>query len=755
MDRDPPERIWPYIVLVVCLLAMAIVAPRYWRWQAEGGAAAPRRVHKLTQPDLVKVEYDSRPALALVELPDAEEAASHVARQEQSLDLLAELPSFDELQLRECEAASGGVLARFGSPVAREYDAGASDEILPPPPTWGKSPDLPEVSSRLDHVDARLAMRLRIAARTRREHAQTVWPRPTALREQLQAAGGDPRCEQWADAVIRQLDALAEVEATDAQSSQHILTKLAELSGQVDSFVLDVRPWQLQLHMVTAAQGLRRRVAIWQQVQELAQHHEPTHLISSVSNDAIRQAIDDALATIKGEDAQRAWSKYLRLDELQAATAGIDAESNSRAVLARAVLERMHSLLLDKRQAKLLDAPAMQRLDGLLRQAATEPVDTVEVIYAIEQYEKTLTQKDAARLAEAAERLRWSTDDGVAELARRIDADYRGMNARTAITAEFLNRLMPRDETKVEEVDETILGSYVAGERTVKTDLAMRLIPDDDAWRLGMEARGTIYSDTASYSGNATLFTQGSGSFAARKLIVVDHHRAHVWPAEANVRYEGELTGASTSLDRLPIISELARGRAVDGYYQNQWAARQEVEARLNRRATTVLDREAHEPLFTAEAQLQRHLLQPLLKAAVHPTTLRLFTTEERITGTWRLAGERQLGGHTARPWAPKGSLFSLQIHESAVNNVLNGLQLDGRQDDVRTLCKDMYTIFGIERAPPPDDLPAEMTLRFADEEAIRVRFEEGRMEVILQIAELRTERRVWKDLIAAQLLRP
>ena len=44
-----------------------------------------------------------------------------------------------------------------------------------------------------------------------------------------------------------------------------------------------------------------------------------------------------------------------------------------------------------------------------------------------------------------------------------------------------------------------------------------------------------------------------------------------------------------------------------------------------------------------------------------------------------RLASDHQLSGHTPRPRAMAGSLASLQVHESLLNNVLEQLRLEGR----------------------------------------------------------------------------
>ena len=84
-------------------------------------------------------------------------------------------------------------------------------------------------------------------------------------------------------------------------------------------------------------------------------------------------------------------------------------------------------------------------------------------------------------------------------------------------------------------------------------------------------------------------------------------------------------------------------------------------------------------------------------------------------------------------------------MHESAVNNFLENLDLSGRTFDLPGLHKWIAEKMGHADATPPDDLPTNVSLQFADD-AVRVHFENGRVTLHLAIAELKQGKSHWKD---------
>ena len=761
MDRNTRRRIAPLLIMVLCLLVLSLVAPPLWRSRLQPQPRVTRPLKNFTLIDVIH----QRP------LPGWDGEASlttSLTARANNQAIAPQLLASDSTALLDDTAAEDGAprSVAFGPLVANQYEASAAVNSTAANGAGGREvfpPAVPRLASRLDQrlqlqrdtsdVFQRLAMRLSYTAASSK--VSTVWPRPYALIEQLENIEGYPRGERWASAVLVELQSLAEVDAIACDESAAVLARLGQLAEQVDSFVRNIRRAEVQADVLSARDALDRRVGLWRQIHTITCGQPSTQFVSNIADDELAVRIDAAIASIPGNRAPQAWKEFLRLDELKAEVSPGPADVHRRAHLASAVLDRMHSQRMEAAQQEVVSTPAFNRLREKLRHVATQPVEALEVIYAVEQYENSRTATDARRLAERTAQLRWSTDRNVARLARHIDENYREANVRIAVTDDFLNRTLPKVEPKTEPVDDIIAGNYVNGQRQVETQLSLRLIPDAARWRVSMEAQGTMHSNTASYASRATVATQGTGTFTATKLVLADRHRIHLYGAKSQASYAGQLCGVSTTMDGIPIVNRFARNTAVEGYYQNRWQAQQEIEAKLNTRAKKLLDEQAREAMDDANEQMERRILDPLDRTGVEAIVTGLRTTEDRVVGHYRLAGERQLGGHTPRPWAPDNALLSMQIHESAFNNIVAGLQLDGRQGTVKEIMAELYDTFGREPYVAPDSLPEEMTLLFADENAVQIKLAETHLEVTLRIAELRTEDRIWRGLTVRNTYAP
>jgi hypothetical protein len=144
----------------------------------------------------------------------------------------------------------------------------------------------------------------------------------------------------------------------------------------------------------------------------------------------------------------------------------------------------------------------------------------------------------------------------------------------------------------------------------------------------------------------------------------------------------------------------------------------------------------------------------PLNELQLNPVMIEGRTTDERMTMRLRLAGDDQLGSQTPRPRAPSDSLASLQLHETAINNLLGRLELKGRTFTVPELST--HIAQRLHREPWAWSSEREdVTIRFAEENPLVVRCQDGRMTLSLAIAELRCPPRSWKNFSIRVAYRP
>ena len=98
---------------------------------------------------------------------------------------------------------------------------------------------------------------------------------------------------------------------------------------------------------------------------------------------------------------------------------------------------------------------------------------------------------------------------------------------------------------------------------------------------------------------------------------------------------------------------------------------------------------------------------------------------------------------------------MSVQIHESTLNNLLDHLDLAGRTFSLPALHGWLVAKLSRGAVKTPDDLPAAVRVTFSRNDPIHVRCGDGRLELILHIAEIRDGRRHWRDFEVSAFYRP
>ena len=510
---------------------------------------------------------------------------------------------------------------------------------------------------------------------------------------------------------------------------------MTEAQALADAAETDV----LRAAVLRTRYALKRRLEVWRRVRDIVDG-QTTMVSVRIQDDAhLATQIQDVLDYINQSEHGAAWKEYLLLDEISAL---VDSGTTTqRREIARRVLARTESPRLRDRQIAVLAKPPFSDLTVELRRWATEPVDYLALLDDIEAYEESRLARAAHALAKQFQNARWSSNEAIQDLSQTLNAHYRNANVRVAASSELLNRLLPPVAPSDDDIDEVIFGARVWGHSRTLTQLEAKLIPDRTRWRVGLEASGEVESETAANAGPATFYNDALSQYLARKLILADRNGVVVWGAEAEADSEAGLRGLATDFDGIPILGWLARSIALDEHDKQFRGARRAAEERLAQRASERLDEEVHTRLAEGEEAFEKKLLNPLRGLQLQPLALDMRTTNKRLIGRYRFAADHQLGANTPRPRAPSDSLLSVQVHESALNNVLEQLELNGKETDLRQLYSDIADKFAKPDIEAPEDIPPGVTIRFAKEEAVRVRCEQGRVVVTMRIAELKQSR--------------
>ncbi|GMQ80394.1 MAG: hypothetical protein BMS9Abin04_377 [Planctomycetia bacterium] len=792
--------VWPHVAVLACLFLLSLTAPRSWQRsqrQRQPQAATPARSGQLPPP--VAWDAEATPARVVTvpagppaEPPRPDNVASLTFASAVVADLDQEVspakrssfasnrPADLDIQWQpfasgpppaghQASAPSQPPAAALGErsrgPTGfDEPDAAPPDAAIPPPPlvveegpAW---PERPEVDSPQQQRLALRPMRQSDGPAFRlpgiladdqpvelpsEEESVADWAVPTALVQQLGEMTDRPELAAWANDALAAIWQLTGPLSVSADETDEVFERLQTLIDAADRLEVRLADRALSTELRRARHAVARRLDVWRGV------HVARSRAAADSPAPEGQPLNQSLAEIAVLTDRSArgqgWRDFLLFRQLLDLTRRSDpVAATDQQALARRILGRLTATRMTSRQQAFLHRDAFATLDLRLRYWAQAPVDLRALVVELERFEQTRSGAAARRVVEDYHRLAWSPQVESRQLAKQIERHYLNANLRADVSRELLNRMLPQPAATRQRVREQIAGADVWGRSEMTSRLFVRLIPDDVVVRLGLEASGTIVSDTIAAAGPARFSSRGRTSYEAIKLIQLTPYGPRVWPAIAEARGSSRLRDVDTDFDRLPLVGLLVRAVALSQHEKSLGEALREVENKVARIARRRLDQETERQLNQARIELKRRLMTPLAALSLKVTPIEMRTTAERIVVRARLAGSHQLGAHTPRPRAPADAFLSVELHESTLRNILEQLDLDGRTFTLPELYRSVATSLGQPNLTPPDDLARNAVVRFARQDAVQATFADGKVVIVLALAELSQRRHRYRN---------
>jgi len=567
--------------------------------------------------------------------------------------------------------------------------------------------------------------------------------RPTALFAQLEELAAGPSGSHWAEVVLSRVKRLSEPDENAAQDAERIIAELGMLAERGFTDALNVADSADQSAWVRAARALDRRLPVWSLL--LDRNYEPQPASSHFdlnTSDSLLRALSEIATITAGTQEGAAWREYLRIDDVAGlASVGGDQYIEARRATGRDVLVRMANPWLSADQREFLAEPPLAALAAALRAWASGEASLDTLAAFIERFESTGSQRDADAIAELRLRMKWSADARLQQLAEELNRHYRNANLRIAFSGELISRMIPPQEPVAAPVRSRIAGTDVRGRSRTETAIKVRLLPDATVWRFGLEAHGKVSSRTTSETWPARLRNSSQMDYEVRKLVLVNRFGLHAFPAEARADGNTRLLAVDSSFSAVPLLGGLVDSVAREQHRASRSIAVAQVKEKVSSQARQRMDAEADARLAKLRQRYREYVQEPLERFAITPEPVDMSTTAERAMMRLRLASEQRLAAHTPRPSAPSDSLASFQLHESVLNNAMRGLELDGK----RLSAGELHTLLAqkIRRhaQAEPADLPKAAKVQFAAHDAVRVACRGDRVELMLNIVELRNGR--------------
>jgi hypothetical protein len=572
------------------------------------------------------------------------------------------------------------------------------------------------------------------------------WPECPLLHRQLKKLAEISVLTQWSLETQRELDLLHATRGFDSVESVSRLAKLRELQTQGIHNAATLMDMQHQTALFKMLSGLKRRLAIWHAVQAIITNEKALTEEKVDPRVIVAGALEGIDERLDGSAEAENWSTYLMLLTLkQYTTVDTNLDAAERTEDSQRVLTRLHSNYLTPDQAELLLEEPFVSLEEGLRHWCAEPIDYTRLLMDIERYEAGRFSYQGVPVALSFQAIRWSADEPVAQLGAMLDQYYRGGNIRIRIAENFMNRLLPGPTHQAQEIDDTLAGAKITGTSQTTSELKVRLQADGLRWVIGVEAVGDIKTKTVTQKGSATFENAATATFETDKQILISPSGIQFSDTNAAVTSDTELLEFKTDYDS-SLLSGLARNMAKKQYRQKKDQAAEELENRVRTQATVTLDDKVTTGVSKVDGQFNDRWLEPMRQLQLSPVATQLRTTKDQLVVDYRLAGVDQLAAYGYRPEIIGDSLVSIQVHESAMNNLLHKLALDGTSGKLRDVMSTVAEQLGFTDYEVPTEVSEKVTVKLITRDAIRIRFYNGRVQLLLQFKELRNNNIVWKN---------
>ena len=572
------------------------------------------------------------------------------------------------------------------------------------------------------------------------------WPHSPQLQRQLQQLATIAALSDWASDLTESLEKLHTIRGPGTVESVQALAELRSFHEKGRDLVSLVPSGEPTEVMQKTLAGLDNRLAIWHSVQTIVSNQHVSVETSDSPRELVAAAIEGIEERLVGSDEAENWRVYLNLNELKQfaiSEEGVDVAARGKE--AQRVLMRMHAKSLTPEQKTLLQEEAFTSLEFGLRQWCVEPVDYPQLMRDIESFESSRYNYRAVPVANAFQVIRWSLDENVADLGAMLEERYRGGNIRIRISEGFINRLIPAETQVSAPVEDKVLGALVEGTSDTTSRLKIQLLESDGRWVIGLDAQGEIESHTTSTKGAAVFENEASASFQASKQIMISPSGIELGETLADVQSESKLVNFETDYDN-SLLGGIARNMAKNQYKQKEKSAAKAMDLRIREQATDTLDDKVSEQLTKLEQTYNTRWLEPMRDLSLRPVATQLHTADNKLAIDYRLAGIHQLAAHGFRPEIPAETLVGIQIHESAMNNLLHNLDLDDKSGKLVDMMQQIANQLGMESFEVPVDVPETVMVRFMERESVRLRFYKGRIQLMIQMRQLQNKRIGWKN---------
>lgn len=600
-------------------------------------------------------------------------------------------------------------------------------------------------------VDARHA---KSATGSKAARKKRAWVAPMAIQAQLEKLAAVPATQQWAEDVQRLFTMLLEEQQVSSTGSAAILMQLEAKVQELDQIVANIHQQfvgtpeadSLSSQLRRLRYDLAKRTTIWRTIQKLPSTDGRSKVVRLASNKRL------SLDYLNPD-----WHKYLQISQLQDEFSSLNPDAAAQKKAARLTLARMASPSLSDSQRHYVNDVIPASVVTMLKQSAAGEVDQYKLLKAIEWNEQNPSGVATNYINDQFQNLMWSPEPVRQEAATQLQAHYRNANVRLAVSQNMLNRLIPDTPAVNAPVREQVMGADVRGYSQIRNRLSVKLVDDPSRIALQLQTLGEVDSDTVAKRSGFEIRNEGMAKFQAFKKLTLDRMgRFSSDKPVASAQAKQRLIGMRSKLDPFPVVNWIARRVAEKKVAQQTPEATMLLEQKIKQSAMDELQEGVESQVAQMQAYLKVNLLEPLISMDLNPEALQLATTSNRVVMRYRLAGIDQMAADSPRPADSDHDYLSLQLHQSLLNNAIERIEIEAQTFTPESLLQHLSEVIGFNPDNTQSDTKREAKFVFANYDAIRVDFVEGKVRIELNLKSLRIGKgKTWRNITVSSTYVP
>ncbi|HEX6984328.1 MAG TPA: hypothetical protein VF170_03075, partial [Planctomycetaceae bacterium] len=464
----------------------------------------------------------------------------------------------------------------------------------------------------------------------------------------------------------------------------------------------------------------------------------------------LRNALSALESDLRSVPNGEAWLPYVKADEVRRS---LDTPA------AAEVLARLPEKLdpnaegRTEEQRRFLNRPSLRRyrtavedylaISRIAESGADEGLlheRLAALVQAIDAHEDAPTGETARAIRDARTALRRAAGPVVGPIDELIRRNYLNYNFRLVADSAFLSKMVATSDIDCGPVYDYFQGARVTGTQTTTTNVNLVFVPSEDVARFNLTLAGLSNSRTTAVTNQATVRSVGQHQFYAVKPIAFDGDLFQLGPTDLSVNPNIRHVAIATKYDNIffGLFRRHIQRRAFREANSRLPQSRTRAANKLQQNVLPEFDGQVDEQFGEMNAELAA-FEDRMRRKGVAPRAERTRTTSDRFLLDAAIRDGDEISGGPPNIGSTRGVGFTLQIHESLLNNAADRWGFAGRtmtDDQVEAELRRWFEELTGRRVEPSRDEDEDReptTLVFSETDPIRFEIEDGAVILILR----------------------